>query len=129
MDTRLAASAYREATFEHAPPHKIVHLLYEGALKFLDQAAALDPVADESRFCDRLSRAEAIVAELRLSLERDHAPELVDSLQALYHFAEGRIRSAMLERSREPIAAAEDVLRTLLDGWKKVAARAPAETP
>ena len=120
MDAQTAASAYTQATFENAPPIKILHLMYEGALRFLEQAEALDPDTSPTEFNDRLSRADAVVSELRISLEPEHAPELAESLSSLYLFVEGRIRDAFLDRTTAPIPEARQVLQTLLDGWKQV---------
>ncbi len=128
MHRRFAFSAYRDALYESAPPIKIVHLMYEGAVRFLDQAQHLDPVRSAAQFTEKLGRAGAIVSELRLSLVPTHAPELVERLNALYLFVEDRIRSAMFERTAEALAAARAVLETLLDGWKRVELASQTET-
>jgi flagellar protein FliS len=120
MKTHTAASAYKEALYENAPPLKIVHLLYEGALRFLAQAEALDPIADPGRFGERLRRADRIVSELRLSLAHEQAPELCTHLSSLYGFVERRIQDALLERTSEPLADARSVLELLLVAWKTI---------
>ena len=120
MDTRSAASVYREASLESAPPIKIVHLLYEGALRLIEQAEGLDPRQAGQEFTNRLNRAGAIVSELRISLDHEPAPELSDKLNALYLFVEERLHEAQLDRRVEPLPAARDVLSRLLDGWKQV---------
>lgn len=120
MKTNTAASAYKEALYEHAPPLKIVHLLYEGALRFLAQAEALDPLADPGRFGERLRRADRIVCELRLCLAHEQAPELCTDLSALYAFVERRIQDALLGRTTEPLADARSVLELLLTAWKEI---------
>ena len=120
MDTRHAASAYQQSTFDSAPPIKIVHLMYEGALRLLEQAERLDLDSDRIAFNQRLGRAEAIVSELRLSLQGEDALELTESLNALYLFVERQIREAFLEGDPSLIPGAREVLTTLLDGWKQV---------
>ena len=118
MKTKNAAAAYREATFESAPPIKLVHMLYEGALRFLEQAQGIDPKRDPAAFGDRLNRASAIVCELRVSLEPQHAPELAERLSSLYMFVEDCIGEAGMEQSHAPLLPARDVLCTLLEGWR-----------
>ena len=66
MDPRAAADAYRSSSIENAPPIKIVRLLYQGALRFLDQAAREDPSDPTSGFLNLIGRADAIITELRL---------------------------------------------------------------
>ena len=115
-----AAAAYREAHIHNAPPLKLVQMLYEGALRFLDQAETALGAADGARFQERCLRAVAIVAELRLALDPAQAPELAANLEALYLFAEEAIRNAMRTDASAPLEPARDVLRTLLDGWKRL---------
>ena len=120
MESQSAASAYQEASFEHAPPLKIIHLMYAGALRFLDQAAQIDPQPNPEEFSDRLRRADAVVAELRMSLDHEVAPELCRDLSALYLFVERRIQDALLERTRDPLEGARDILVTLQGAWSSI---------
>jgi len=115
-----AASAYRESSFENAPPLKILRMLYQGAIRFIDQAIELDPAADAAHFNEKLGRADAIVCELRCSLAREHAPELCDQLESLYLFVEKRIDDAFQARDAQPVREARVVLTKLLDGWKQI---------
>lgn len=115
-----AARAYREARIESAPPIKLVQMLYEGALRFLEQAEAALVAGDGARFQERCLRAQGIVAELRLALDPGQAPDLVANLESLYVFAEAEIRDAIAQESSAPLAAVRDVLGTLLDGWKRL---------
>jgi len=115
-----AAAVYKSARYESAPPLKLVQLMYEGALRFLDQGEAALGASDVARFQERSLRAQAVVSELRLALDREQAPELADRLDALYRFAEGEILRALADQSPAPLAPAREVLATLLDGWKRL---------
>ncbi|MEW6073146.1 MAG: flagellar export chaperone FliS [Planctomycetota bacterium] len=123
MDARSAALTYQAATFETAPPLKIVHLMYEGALKFLARAGECDPAREPLEFNRALRQAEAVVSELRLAVAPEHAPALAGQLEALYRFVEDAIREALLSRSTAPLAGAAEVLRTLLDAWRQIGGR------
>jgi flagellar protein FliS len=118
MNSSSAANAYRQAACESAPPLKIVQMLYAGALRFLQQAKELDPRAERARFQERLQRADAILAELRLALDAERAPELCQRLTALYLFAGRQNEEAHLELATAPLDAAIDVLETHADGWR-----------
>lgn len=115
-----AAAAYRAAHFDNAPPLKLVQMLYEGALRFLEQAETALAAGDGPRFQERCIRVHSIVGELRLALDPEQAPELAQSLESLYLFAESQVRAAMVGESAAPLAHARDVLATLLDGWKSL---------
>ncbi len=116
-----AAEAYLSSSVENAPPIKIVRLLYQGAIRFLGQAALEDSKDPRSNFIKLLSDADAIVAELRLALDDSAASsEVVSNLERLYLFCEAEIQRAMLDRSSEPLRGAKSVLETLLEAWSKV---------
>ena len=120
MNPKSAANVYREAAIENAPPLKVVHLLYQGALRFIDQAAQIDPESDVAAFQEKINRADAIVSELRLSLDHVPVPAITDQLNALYLFVEDRLRTAFLERSPNTLPEARNVLSTLLEGWLQI---------
>ena len=120
--TNEAIEAYKNTSFEAAPPLKILRMLYAGALRFVDQAVA---AGSGPAFGENLTRADAIVSELRCALERDHAEELADQLESLYEFVQSRFSAAILEQSAEPLSEARAVLQTLKEAWDHVQVDAP----
>jgi flagellar protein FliS len=120
MNQGSAANAYLEGALETAPPIKIVRLLYQGALRFLDRALAADPGDPGSEFVELVSRADAVIYELRLSLDAERAPEVAGPLCELYLFIEAQLQRAMTERDPAPLRAARSVLATLYEAWAKV---------
>jgi len=120
MDVQAAAQAYRSSSIETAPPIKIVRLLFEGALRFLDRAAAEDPSDPQSEFLHFLHRTDAIVSELRLAIDHSAESEVTGNLEALYLFCETEIGRASIDRTSEPLAGVRDVLTTLLSAWRQV---------
>ena len=121
-----AASTYRQAAFENAPPLKILRLLYQGALRFLNQALEADAENEAAFYNDRVSRADAIVCELRCSLDHQAVPELCNDLERLYLFAESRLQDALIDRDKDAIQDTMRVLETLLDGWRELEVQSEA---
>jgi flagellar protein FliS len=117
MNKRSPAETYAAEQIEHAPPIKIVRLLYQGALRFLDRALAADPHNPASRFDEWTCKAEDIVMELRLALEARHAPTLAAQLDQLYDFAESELRRARAERTQTPVRAVREILSRLAEAW------------
>lgn len=115
-----AAAAYKTSHVENAPPLKLLRMMYEGALRFIDQAALALGSGEGTRFQERCMRAQAVVSELRMALDPSQAPGLAGHLDQLYLFCEGRLRSAVLDPAAEPLEQAREVLSTLLDGWKSI---------
>lgn len=120
MDPRAAAEAYRQASVENAPPIKIVRMLYQGALRYLDNAVQEDPQQPNSRFLYWLGRTDAIVTELRLAIDKSAGAEVTENLERLYFYCEDELGRASLERSTERLAGVRRVLETLLDAWQRI---------
>lgn len=125
MDTRNAAIAYRNASIENAPPVKIVRMLYEGAIRYIERAEAQFGKGDVRGALQWTKRADAIVEELRLALDPSHDNGLCSNLDRLYDFVQERISRAVIERRPDSLREARQVLTTLLDGWARVDADAP----
>ena len=120
MDAKTVASAYRQSAIENAPPIKIIRLLYEGALRHLDRAATLGSATRDPEYTNQLTRADAIVVELRLALVHEHDADVAKNLESLYLYVEERIGKALNERSTEAIEGARSILATLLEAWAAI---------
>lgn len=120
MDPQLAATAYQHASIENAPPIKVIRMMYEGALRFLERASACDAADPTSEFNYWLGRADAIVSELRVCLDHEQNAEVSENLENLYLFCEREISQAQNDRSKKPIENARRVLETLNGAWVDV---------
>ena len=120
MNRQTAAKAYQQSSIENAPPVKIVRLLYEGALRAIDRAAACDPQRERQAFVQWVGKADEIVAELRVALEAEPAPEIADALDRIYEVAEFQFGQALQRSDIQPLAHARKALATLLEGWRHV---------
>ncbi len=120
MNNRSAAKAYHQSSIENAPPVKIVRLLYEGALRAIDRAAACDPKQERRAFADWVGKADEIVTELRIALEREPAPEVAEGLERIYEFAQFQFGQALQRSDIQPLAHARKALATLLEGWRQI---------
>ena len=120
MDPRAAVSAYKNDNIENAPPLKIVRMLYQAALRHIDAAVRCDAKDPSSTFIDALSKADAVVSELRLALEKDAAPDVSENLEQLYLFVESSLQTAMTERDGSGLTGAREVLATLLEAWSQL---------
>jgi flagellar protein FliS len=65
MNPYDAKRAYTESSILTAPPERLVVMLYDGAIRFLGQAAVAMRADNQRVFLDRVQRAEAIIKELR----------------------------------------------------------------
>lgn len=120
MNAQNAAQAYKQASIENAPPIKIVRMLYEGALRFLDRAELATSEGDMVMRGHWISRTEAIVSELRASLDVSAAPEVGQELDRLYEYCQHELAQAYLSKDGSGLSNARGVLRSLLEAWKSI---------
>ena len=116
-----AAAAYRTATFDNAPPIKILRMLYEGAIRFLKYAEEREPGSEEYR--KYIRQADEILSELRATLDHDVNPEVASNLENLYVFSQAELSEAFVNGASERIEPVRQVLETLLDGWRQAQAQ------
>ena len=123
--------AYRKAAIDTSDNVKIVSLLFDGALNFLNVAQRKMEERDIPGKGLYLGKVTAIVGELNSSLNMEEGGEIAANLRRLYDFVLDRLLQANLKNSRKALNEAERVLELLRSGWKEmetkqVAARVPS---
>ena len=123
MKAHSAADTYKAASVETAPPLKIVRMLYEGALRFLSRAEDAGLKTPEGRTW--VGRTDAIIKELRISLDPSRNQEICEQLQSLYLFCEDELDRALDEGDNAGLANTREILEILKDAWLQVGSAAP----
>jgi flagellar protein FliS len=72
---------------------------------------------------DRLRRAEAIITELRQTLDMSQG-EVASNLESIYSFCQRLLLEARLQQDAERIEQVAKLLRDLRDAWDQVAGQA-----
>ena len=115
-----AQQAYRDSAVLTASPGQLVVMLYDGARRFLTQAGFAMRQKDLATANDRLRRAEAIIAELRATLDMS-AGEVAERLDAIYAFCQRHLLEARFERDGDRIDEVAKLLGELRDAWAEIA--------
>src|SRR5437660_4859242 len=82
-----AAQQYLRTQVLTATPEQLQLMLYDGALRFAEQAKAALRQKNYEESHNLITRVEKIVNELASTLKHDVAPELCGKLAALYNYA------------------------------------------
>ncbi len=134
MQPNSAANSYMRTRILTASPQELRLMLYDGAIKFTQQArqAVLDKRIEDSY--NSLMRAQKIVLELSTSLRPDVDPQLCDKLNALYTYIYRLLIEANLHKQVKPIDEALKLLEYEKDTWKMLMDKAvdearPAQDP
>ncbi len=114
---------YQQMDISTASPEAIVAKLFQGAIRHARRARSLDTDGPPGERGQSISKAVAIVGELRSSLDHDRGGEIADNLARLYDFVIERLTEANLRRAGQPIDDALQVLDTLEEAWAELARR------
>lgn len=117
----FAVSQYRSNQVQTASPAQIIVQFYDGALRFIRQAGQRIAAKDFAGKGEQLSRAHAVVAELRANLDHTRAPELCAELDRLYVYVLDCLNEANMKVDAAPLANATKVLEQLRSAWAQVA--------
>jgi flagellar protein FliS len=118
-----AQKAYRDSSVLTAPPERLVVMLYDGAHRFLFQAAHAMRSGDIATMNNRMQRAEAILGELRGTLNFEDGGEIATRLESIYSFCQRHLLEARLKRDAARIEQVMKLLAELREAWDQVAAR------
>ncbi len=114
-------AAYQRQAILTAPPERLLVMLYDGACRFLLQAAACYRDGIEPKALERLGRAEAIIDELLVTLDLETG-EIAQNLQGLYVFFKQQLAEARVEREPAKVEWVRAQMSELRDAWAQVAA-------
>ena len=92
-------------------------MLYEGALKFINQAIDATEKADIQRANELIKRVEDIVREFQITL--DFKYEISNQLNSLYDYMHRRLIEANMHKDTGILTEIRDMLREFRDTWKE----------
>ena len=118
------ARVYRTQSVLTNSPGHLVLMLYDGALRFLDQAKdALAEPEGSARRIERINnniiKAQNIIAELQATLNME-VGEHSRHLHRLYDYYLSRLFEANLKKTVEPVDEVMRLVRVLRDGWAEM---------
>lgn len=119
------ANAYAKVGIETgviaASPHKLIVMLYDGAIVALSNAAQHLKNGDFAAKGHSISKAIAIIENgLRASLDKKAGGEIAVSLDALYEYMNSRLLQANLKNEVEGLQEVQGLLRDLKSAWEAI---------
>jgi flagellar secretion chaperone FliS len=111
LETRISA----------ASPHKLIQMLYEGAVERLSVARGALAREDMATKGIMIGKAISILSGLRDSLDRGVESELPDNLDRLYEYMQFRLLEANRENNEKAIAEVLELIKTVKSGWDDIA--------
>lgn len=116
MNAQLANNYLRTRVLT-ATPEQLQMMLYDGALRFCEQARAALDEKNWELSCTLISRAQKIITELNCSLKHDADPDLCGRLASLYNYAYRKLIEANVEHKIDALNEALTILRYQRETW------------
>ncbi len=113
-------AAYRRGAVLAATPGKLVVMLYDGARRFLRQAAAAMRAGEVERAHNTLRRGERIISHLDGTLDFEQG-DLPLRLHAIYQFCLVHLNAARVSQDPAKLEEVNELLGELRDAWDQVA--------
>jgi len=114
---------YTQHNVRTATPGQLVVMLYDGMIRFLQQSKAAMERGERGEAGLKMSRAQAIVTELRCTLDMTQGP-VSANLAAVYDWWTGEMTAARMSGDPRRLAAVISGMTELRGAWAQIAATA-----
>jgi len=119
------ARTYQAQSVLTASPGHLVLMLYDGALRFMNNAReALQSPEETPRRIEiinnNLIKAQNILIELQANLNHEAGGDHAANLNRLYDYYVRRLFEANIKKTAEPLIEVERLVRQLRDGWAEM---------
>jgi flagellar protein FliS len=126
-----AWQSYRQVATQTASPGQLVLLLYNGIIRFLEQARAGFTLDDPKEFNEtinnNLQRAQAIINELNQSLNLAKGGEFARRMRGLYDYFDRRLQESNMAKSEPGLLEVLKHVAVLRDAWAEMLQRGASE--
>lgn len=117
-----------------ASPHKLIVMLFDGALVSITNALINMRSGNIGEKGKAISKAIMIIdSGLRAALDKKVGGEIAEGLDALYEYMSGRLLTANLKNDPAILEEVQRLLTELRDAWNQIAdvpaVKAPAPAP
>ena len=108
---------YKTNAVNTAPKEDLTLMLYEGALKFCNQALIALESKDAVKANGLIIKVQNIIREFQVTL--DHKYEISAQLDILYDYLYRRLIEANIKKDAEILTEVRDHIRGLRDTWRE----------
>jgi len=112
---------YKTTQILTSDPGKVIVLLYNGAISYLEQAADHAKSGAFEKRGQLVYKVYNIILELLVSLNHEDGGEIAENLQQIYLFLSAEILEADHKNDADLLLKCRDILIPLRDAWHTVA--------
>lgn len=119
MAGNYGANQYKQTSVTTANRGQILIMLYEAAIRNVKKASGAIEKKDLKGKGVAIGKAHDIINELVNTLDFEVGGDIARNLERLYTFIIEQLVKANSENSKEPLLAIQNILETLLSGWRE----------
>ncbi len=120
MPEKNPYNQYKETQITTANQGKLIVMLYDGAIKFLNIAVENMNPKTYDIVNSNIIKTQDIITELLISLNMKDGGEISKSLFSLYMFFKKQLLEANIKKDPEVIKNVIKMLKELRDAWDKI---------
>lgn len=110
----------RNSGIESASPHKLVDMLFTGAIDRISQAKGCIGRGEIKSKGVAIGKTLSIIEELRRTLDMEQGGEIAENLQDLYIYIKERLVTANLNSDVEILNECQTLIEQVHGGWKQI---------
>lgn len=114
------ASVGVQTSIMDADPHRLIQLLYQGALDSMAKAKGSIEREDITERNNHINKAIQIVGGLKSFLDKEKGGELALNLERLYDYVEFRLFEANLNNDPAALDECAKLVREVKSGWDEI---------
>ena len=99
---------------------KLIVMMYEGALRFVNLAIEGIDNNDVSKKGTYINKTHDIINELSFALDLEKGGEVARKLEALYQFMLHQLTRANIKSDRKALESIINILTPLMDAWNEI---------
>jgi flagellar protein FliS len=108
---------YEDNSINTASREELTLMLYDGAMKFLNQSISAVEAKDFDKANELNQRVQDIIREFQITL--DHKYEVSGQLNSLYDYIVRKLVEGNMTKDLEALSEAREMIRELRDTWKE----------
>jgi len=116
-----AYAKLQQSSIMTASPQELTLMLYNGAIKFVNQAIKAIEENNSELANNLIIKTEDIILELKLSLNKDY--EISKEFETMYNYIYQRLIDANISKDIQILEEVNRFLREFRDTWKQVMKR------
>ena len=108
-------NSYRNSAVQTASPAKLLIMLYDGAIRFINAGIEGISVDDYQKANTNLGKAQSIISELSATLDR--SMPISSNLEALYEYITHLLMKSNIDKNEAPAKEALGYLKEMRETW------------